>query len=745
MTLSFTTNSVRLPAAVVLAIAIIACSTASTVPNVHPSVTRERPNSNVYHASTTRADQPYEHSNETLTLSGPHGPVHTILFIDGYAHDQLTYYLKLPQGERVQTAQTSSNNSAILTSSSASFISHPTHMYNIENITLTNQFEGTVGVVTFLLEVQTNFNRSFNTSGTYFVTGLVGTQGSTKNRSLVTGISAPSVTYENPDDVLNSLPDNDVEIDLDYQPPGPDVTGQTTPDSQNPNSTPSMTTMPPNQTQPQTIEMDPLDAALTGTGVQVQGETLGSSSQLVQWDPLKCHTLSFAKLIRPGTHYISNPYCGIAYDPALRKLLIRLRPGESGRATVVLTLPTVPGSTESLETTVRVYVKPPPVLPELLLKNNTNIRFDFYGNEVFTLLLNKTRTPFQTENATDYVLDLPGGRYARADLSKSELNSTHQFVTFKTVPIGSENPKTVEKLRDNLMPEETPEVDATPTAYMDPVSPSARDETQLQKTQKLSAVLRTIWDGPIVAKQDNGTEVMEESPDPSNENMETVSKNRYFSGVHVAFPSETKYRTAKNIDDRKLETEIASEDLAVLSSKVNGGSKSSVEVVMQLHGYAEHNFSEHKSQQIARTIGGMAQNFTEGGESVELIKKQEMFQSLLVTFRVFVDHDAREAAKSYLLDERAFARAVAEEAMLPLKEVEVYDSRAMVGKGDPNYSGAGGSAATGLSGATVGIIVVASVVLTLVLVVPIAAIFFAHLASRGQTPDEIARDYDGRS
>lgn len=741
MTVTLATNSFRLLTAVTLAV-LVTCSIASNVPVIRPWAIRERPQSTLNNVSQTHMGEPYDDVKEALTLIGQRGSVRTILFVDGYAYDQQIYYLKLPPGEHVQATKTSSNNSDILTSSSASFISHPTHMYTIENITLTNQFEGTVGVVTFTLEVQTNLNRTFNASGTYFVTGLVGTQGSPKNRSLVTGVSAPSVTFENPDDVIESLLDGDVEIYLDYQPPGPDVYGQTGLDSQPPTTTSPMDRTPPNQPPSNTFEMDPLDAALSGTGVQVQGDTLGSSSQLVQWDPLKCHTLSFAKLIKPGSHYISNPFCGIAYDPVLRKLLIRLRPGESGRATVVLTLPTVPGSAESLETTIRVYVKPPPPgPPELLLESDANIRFDFYGNEVFTLLLNKTRIPFQPENASDYILDLPDGRYARADLSKSDLNSTRQVVTFITVPMELEDPAIVGKLRGNLIPEEIPELDATPTMYMDSDSHISKRVMQGPKGSKRVAKLRTIWDGPMIAKQDNGTNLMDEileSPNPSDEELESVPERHYFSGVHVVFPSKTNYVTAKNVGNRKLQTGIAPEDLALLSTRVNEGSKSYVEVVMQLYGYAEHNFSEHKSQQIAGTIGKMVRNYTEDGESVELIKKQERFQSLLVTFRVFVEHDAREAARSCLLDERGFSTAVAREAMLPIKEVEVYDSRAMVGKGDPNYSGAGGSATTGLSGATVGIIVVASVVLTLVLAVPIAAIFFAHMATRSQVLDEIA-------
>lgn len=722
----------------------ITCSFASSVPEVRLR-TKARPPPTIQKETSARTDQSHNHNHPSLDLVGSQGPLRTILFVDGYAYDQLTYHLKLPRGEYIHTAQTSSNNSDILTSSSVSFLSHPTDSFTFENITVINQFEGTVGVVSFVVTIRTNLDRSFKASGIYFVTGLVGTRGTNANRSVVTGISAPSVTFENPDDVIHSLPDRDVEIDLAYQPPGPDIEDDARRDPRSLETIPSITTMPSDQPSSQPFEMDPLDAALSGTGVEVQGETLGSPSHLVQWDPLNCRTLSFARLLASGNHYFSNPSCGVAYDPVLRRLLIRLQPGQSGRATVVLTLPTVPGSEESLETTVKVHVRPPPpVSPELILKKNSAFRFDYFGNEVFKLLMNKTRIPFQPENATDYILDLPNGRYARADFSKSTFNSTHQEVTFKTVPIGLEDPDTVQKLRDQLVPEETqeetPDAEATPAVYTKHDSSMIDGSLSNQNSERKSVRLRSVWDGPLTVHQDDGIGILEVSPNPSDETMEAITETHYFSAVHVAFPSETGYRTAKNVDDHKLETEIAPEDLALVSNRVNEGSKSYVEIVMQLRGYAEQNFSEHKSQQIAHTIGKMIQNFTEDGDSVELVRKQERFESLLVTFRVFVERDAREAAQAYLLNERAFAKDVAEEAFLPMNEVEVYDARAMLGKGDPKYSGAGGSPATGLSGATVGIIVVASVVLTLVMVVPIAAICFAHFATRGRISDENIRD-----
>lgn len=690
--------------------------------------------------ATTSEQQVFDPRDSTLILADDRANVRTVVFSEGYAHDQMMYHLRLPPGEHVNTVYSTSNNSAILTSSSATFVSHPMHAYTIENITVINQFEGDVGVVSFSIIVKTDQNRTFDATGIYFVTGLTGSQGAGHNRSVVTGITAPSITFDNPTDVTKSSPGGDLAIDLDYQPPGPDVQPNQSQGSESdaPEAVPDISANPTFPTYPPSsnFPMDPLDAALSGSNVEVQGETLGSASRLIQWDALECHALSFAKLLSSGEHYLSNPSCGVAYDPALRKLVIRLRQGESGHATVVLTLPTVPGSEEALETSVRVHVKPPPpAVPELLLERDTNIRFDYYGNEVFSMELMKTRRPFQPQNATGYFVCLPDGRYAIADLSKSALDGPTQFVMFKTVPVGLEDPMILEKLGITPKGRESPEAEPTPAhqAESDFSITGNIIHSLIDKKMQRGLTLRTVWDGPLNLRVSDEPEGLEGSPLASQEMTDSfVNKSKYFSKVEVEFPSEKVYRTAVNKENYTLETSIAPDDLAELSKKVNGGVKSYIEVVMQLRGYAVHNFSEHKSQQIAEVIRKLTRNFTEEGERAELIKKQEILSSLVVTYRVFVIHSAYQAAQSFLLNDGNFSRLVAKEALLPTDEVAVYDSRATLGSSDPNYSGAGTSPGVGLSGATVGIVVAAAVVLMLIVTLPIVAICIAQFTGRSR-------------
>lgn len=641
-----------------------------------------------------------------LNLTDSRGFDRTIAFTDGSASDIVTYELKLPLDEFITSLRHIPNDTSIITESNAAYVTHKLDGYRLENITLRHEFEGLVGPANYTLTLITNKGHTFMATGRYYITGVIGfRKNANRSQTAVSGISAPAITFESPNDVTLKHKNGIVEVPIKYQKPGPDVT-------KNPPS---------------------LAEVMAKSQVQVTGRSIASKTNLVSQ---ACKKITQAFQRPNGVYKFLDENCGVGFHRKSGKLLVRLKFRETGYAGIFVTTPPLDPSGEASEASFRFIVKKPlTVQPILVMKQRLNMKLDHFGREIFTLNMKKTREPYQKHNATDYVVDLPGNRYARADMNLSTMNKGEQIITFVTVIPGQESEAVRKNLKNVLKNARravvpSPEADSSPQATPDGIvlgRRSARYEVNERR--------RSVWDLPVdlgfglnfgmKMKRD-----AEMSPAPSVEIMDGPdTSGEYGSNVHVMIPPVKSYQTANNVNKKPLLTEFAPDMLAQITTAEKDPRKTYVSVSLVLYNYTTETFSDHKSQQLGSTLADIVSKESKTSTSAELVRKRKRRSDIIVTYRIFTAKKSSQIAGNMTKIDSGVAAEIAENSMMRKGTVAVFDAMVLPGFGDPNFNGAAGEGAS-LSGSTVGLIVAAIVALTLIIMIPLFVFCFGYIVTR---------------
>lgn len=642
----------------------------------------------------------------------------TVLLQDGEASDTISFSLVLKTGEALKKVVHVVNDSAIITETRKQVRQIGGAPIPSYNITLTHQFEGNVGIATFLLQVTTTRTK-YITVGTYYAAGIsIRIPGVDSMKGIVSGMNSPGLSFQNPEVVSLNSRVGQLPLSIDYQPVGPDVIN-----------------VPPT-----------LYDVLRTARISIKNSDASESVPLLEYTLAECGPLQTAEINTADNLYIfQDGKCDVGFDESSNLLVLNLNRERSGSAVVEVSFPTINIDGEGYETSINLFVgKAMSVKPVVAVDSEFELVLDHFGLEEFKLPMYNTMEPDQKSNASSYLMDLPGNRYATIDFESSKMENPIQEIAFKTLRPGTEDPavwRLIQKALNALEPEVSPEnemdleVKPSPGSEVPVRTRPIKHVTDLEMNPNSRLNLSTLY-------HSDGSFSHFLSDEDSFFNLETVKtmkeNSSYQSRVHVQFPQNDFLTTAVINGQNLIRTSFASETLAVVKSSENSN-KESVQVTLGLAGYTTANFSEHKNQQIGSFLKNNALNAANGTTGdVNLVKLETVDMSLVTSYDMKVSGNSTEIAAALLKDETLLAR-LAEEAHMDISQITDFSARSsMVGENPSNVNG--GDEATILSGITTSALVVAIVILVVILTIPLFVFCFGYIISRRRREGNEASD-----
>lgn len=663
----------------------------------------------------------------------------TIFLIDGEASKSVTYVLNLRTSERVLSVLHVTNDSKVITTHSKQvreISGAPTARYNIS---LEHEFEGTVGVASYILHVTTSYAR-FIASGTFYVSGIVALiPGEGSSLVLASGIESPGLSFPNPDSVtLKNSSIGQLPLSIAYQEPGPDV----------------METFLS------------LGAVMGSAKFYVQDSGTESDAPLLKYNASECSSLTDVEKDESGYFIFQNPNCAIGFHAVSKELIINLNRERSGTAAITVSLPLLHAGEEMFETSINIFIGDPSVRkPVLLIDEGLNLVLDHYGSEEFSVKMYNTIRPAQQNNATGFYMDLPGGRYATIDFSRSIMTNPTQVIAFKTVTPGQEDATVLELIQAATDSYDEPYIDLTESLSNPNNDPgSTQNQTQSEDAQmplnvgllpeeadsETSVAVRVENDDALVNQMLHGT-VMTESKmhDPTDFSklhshnsppravLRKETTKDQSSNVYVVIPpKETPIRAVRS-GQGTIRATIASQELTAIDSMETTFPEKLI-VTMALEGYSIANFSEHKSQQIKMALLDNTVRINNGTEGeVRLVNLRNEGSMLIAELEVFVSGNNVEIADGLMKKE--ISANIAKEAYLAEDRVEIISAKASTFKDVPGNL-AGGDSASTLASSSSGVIIAAIVILALVVAIPLFVLCFGFIVARRHQQDNEASD-----
>lgn len=655
----------------------------------------------------------------------------TIFLIDGEASKSITFVLNLRISEQVLSVLHVTNDSKVITTHSKQIreiSGAPTARYNIS---LEHDFEGTVGIASYILHITTSFAR-YIASGTFYVSGIVALSPSDgSSLVVVSGIESPGLSFPNPDAVtLKNSSIGQVPLSIAYQEPGPDIMETSL----------------------------SLDAVMSSAKFYVQDSGIESDSPLLNYNASECSSVTDVEEDETGYFIFRNPNCPIGFHAASMELIINLNRERSGTAVITVSTPLLHAAEEMFETSINVFIGDPSVRkPVLLIDQGLDLVLDHYGSEEFSVKMYNTIRPAQPNDATGFYMDMAGGRYAMIDFSRSNMTNPIQVITFKTVTPGQEDEKVLKLIQATADYSDDPYVDLTELS--NPENSTQLEDAQMPLNISLlseeadndtSIAVRVENDDTLVDEMLHGTVITESDMSDSNDFSKSPSHNsllrtvlrketaeKQSSNVYVVIPPKEIPIKAVNSGQGTIRTAFASQELA----KIDSGESTfpaMIFVTMALEGYSISSFSEHKSQQIKMTLLDEALKIKNGTEGeVRLIKLRNEGSKLIAEFEVFVSGNSVEIADGIV--EKESSAQIAREAYLEESRLEIISAEASTFKDVPGNL-AGGDNASTLTSSSGGVIIAAIVVLALVVAIPLFALCFGFIVTRRHRQEDNASD-----
>lgn len=665
----------------------------------------------------------------------------TIFLSDGEASSGITYVLNLRSNEKLLSVVHVTNDSKVITSHSKrvrEISDTPTARYNIS---LAHEFEGSVGVASYILHVTTSYAR-YLSSGTYYVSGIVAlVDGKNSSLALVSGMGSPGLSFQDPGSVtLKNSHVGQVPLSIAYQAPGPDVMET------------SLT----------------LTSVMKSSQFHVQDSGTDSEAPLLSYNQTLCGHLPEIQMDETGYFLFPHPECGIGFHTATGQLVINLNRERNGTVVVVFSIPLLTAHEEVFETSINIFVGAPKIKkPVLLLDTDLDLVLDHYGSEEFSMKMYNTIKPAQPHNATAFYMNLPGMRYATIDFHRSKLVNPIQTIIFKTVPPGQEDEKILKLLKGTLNPVSNYTF-VNLTASLPHSSNTSGSE---QETVTNSHLPLNVNLSPDEAKEDTSVALRIEADVPLseelyNDNMfiegpiyDSGRKPQSFSedihqrivlrediideqssGVYVVIPPNDLPIRAVSSGQASVRTALASKELAAIDTEESSFPEK-VLVTMALEGYSISDFSEYKSEQIKTALLTEAlalKNGTEG--EIRLVKLRNEGANLIAEYEIFVSDSSVEIADGLVKPD--IGTRIAKKAFLEEHRVEIISAMASMFKDVPGNLAGSGNGQT-VASASSAALIAAIVILAFVVAIPIVVFCFGFIVTRRNQETEQSSDADG--
>lgn len=638
----------------------------------------------------------------------------TVLLIDGEASRTETFRVVLNTAEFLRSVVHTVNDSTIITTHSKhvqQITANPTAAYNI---TLTHDFEGTVGVSTFLLTVITTRTK-YITFGRYYVSGIVAkTAAKNMSERIVSGMASSGLSFKTPDSVtLNSSYTGQLPLSIDYQQVGPDVSEK----------------------------MMSLREVMLSAQVSIKQSESDELRPLMEYTSSECKSIQIVRKDNSGIFVFPKQNCGVGLDDVSGLLVLNLNREISGSAVIMISIPALVVDGEEFETSINVFVgkqgSPKPVVE---VGRDLEIVLDHFGSEVVEVNMYNTIKPAQMRNATNYLMDLPGKRYAEVDFGSSRLLNPIQVIRFKTLKLGAEDPEVWKLIQMSLSgtePLPSPEQEMDLQIQLTP-------EPDIRTAQKVVDISSDIelWSDNVVRAEIILQEGRDHSLFPQDSSLKTLVERAtedYASKVHVLFPPNKFLTTAVSNSHNPIRTSFASDMLAKTTPVETDPKKKYVKVSFLLADYSVDTFSEHKNQQIRDSLEKQAKSFEEGkNASVKLTTLKNKEESVIATYTIETAGNSSVLA-SKLSKDQALPSNIAKDARLASSRISDVSVRAVTSTGgEANVNGDEGT--TTLNALPINTIVFAVVVLSFIIAIPMFAFCFGYVVSRRHRQQRDASD-----
>lgn len=516
---------------------------------------------------------------------------------------------------------------------------------------------------------------------------------------------------------------------------------------------------------------------MTGTRVFVGGETLGSASDIVKSDNDACKWLTPAHLRSSGDHdyrprhewddeandsgndqYIfDKDKCGVGFDVEDGAILVKVEPYKSGYASISLVAPGLQVNGEVAEMSIHIQVKAPSqVEPLVIIDGDLSVIFDYYGREVFSLHMKNTLAPPQMANATDYIVDLPDGRYARADFDQSQFRGDVQKITFVTVQPGEMNQSVLNSLQLPALPYEnhqemtTSNATTTRSSQLNPSSSKAMNRLNVRSdlTKDDGDNKGSVGDGyaknsysnkeePSPYPTQNSEAMPMSSPLSSDASGATMmpeataepKQELHFSHVYVKIPPNEMYQIALTSSGGYIITEFAGKRLAKPGKVHKSASRTYLRVSVVLYDYSEKNLSAHKADQIGRAVADMVRNGSGTPTKAELSDLRTRKSSIIATYDVEASHNGSGIATALTVQHSDTASTIEQDSMLRPGSVGLFDARVLPKLTSENLHGSGYEKNT-VSGGASSALVAAIIGLSVILALPLLVLLFGCIVYR---------------
>lgn len=675
--------------------------------------------------------------------------IRTVLLNDGYATDTANILLELPKGDTLHKVSCDNNNSAIVSNHAvtvngcvvgkyglvtcsdyqhieatyAGNSNYNTELYIYYNITVVHYFEEQVGIIRSLFMASTvqKKKKTLSIMMTYFVTGIIGYQILPSGKEVViSGFETDPLTFNSPlDVVLATDRDHLLHIPIKYQAPGPDIVLSN-----------SVTG----------FKSSSIAVILSTLVIQIGGRTLGSTCNIIHHEHESCRTLTLANY-HNGRYKFQNDKCGIGYtlghsgNSYRMEILVKMNVFHYGHGSILLSSPIIVVNGENMETSIRINVKQaPPIRPFLLIERTYTFTVDYYGMEYFKMDVNNSLSPPQVANATDYLLDLPGTRYAWMDYSRCRFDMDVQTIAFISVKPGEEDFDLLKVINIHKL---------YPNGNAGLALGSGQENGDMNGRQNPLRYVKKLWKkyetklkgiAPLILEEEfsdkeekDDEEQADSSAEPSQEPIVL-----HESKLHVQVPPEKTYRVAGMKGNHILYTTVASKKLAIEKPQQLSYTQNHIRTSLVLYDYRFNNFSEHKSRQIARSLAGIIGRAMTPPQYIkdgDLTKLMQRSASIIATYDTEVVHNGSSISHGLTAQENDYRSVIERECMLRPGGVGVYDSQVLVAAGGGNLHGSGEDRAN-LAGSTVGLIIGAIVGICLILGIPLFVLLFGYFLRR---------------
>lgn len=483
----------------------------------------------------------------------------TVLLNDGEAGARANYIFILSPNEMLTNITLVSNDTNIITESSTKQRGLADHTGLIYNITTEFAFSEGLGPADFTLTVSTNTS-TYIANGYFHVAGITAMVMSDKGAShLVSGIGSTGLHIESTNYTTSQLGLTAASNTSRGQQIVPLSFYPATPDS--------------NQTLSDLVE---------GAKFDVKNAIIGKKSELIEFDAAQCNPIQAVTKRPDGSYTFSNAKCGLGYDKEMQAIVIDFKSNREGKAILYIDVPRLAADGESFETLININVGVRTgQTPVLVMLEDREFFFDYYGTETYTMEMYNTLSPPQHENATQYLMDLPNGRYATMAYDESALVNPVQTVQFFVPAVGSERPHILRLLARAM--QNTTGPDAWETKVIDINAGSLFEEGAAK-----------AWMGKEISIRESSI---------------------HESHAYVLIPPAEGLTRAVNTPDHKVFAKFGPSTLAIVQEPREPNAvedQNLITMKIALEGYAIGNFSEYKSQQISTSVAEHIFNVTDG-------------------------------------------------------------------------------------------------------------------------------------